>query len=67
MKLKSTFSIQDKKFRDLDNADDYLTLAYLMKVHRVSADLANYWYMECELNLSDQHCLEMTISSTTIS
>ena len=27
MKLKSTFSIQDKNFRDLDNSDEYLTLA----------------------------------------
>ena len=43
MKLKSTFSIQDKKFRDLDNADKYLTLAYLMKEQGVSTNLANYW------------------------
>ncbi len=31
MKLKSRFSIQDKNFRDLDNLDEYLTLADLMK------------------------------------
>ena len=31
MKLKATFSIQDKNFRDLDNADENLTLADLMK------------------------------------
>tara|TARA_A100000164_G_scaffold70915_1_gene59312 strand:+ start:730 stop:837 length:108 start_codon:yes stop_codon:yes gene_type:complete len=31
MKLKSTFSFQDKNFRDLDNADENLTLADLMK------------------------------------
>ena len=58
MKLKSTFSIQDKNFRDLDNADEYLTLADLMKEQGVSTDLADYWDKECELNPSDPHCLE---------
>ena len=58
MKLKSTFSIQDKNFRDLDNADEYLTLADLMKEQGVSTDLADYWDKECELNSSDPHCLE---------
>ena len=58
MKLKSTFSIQDNNFRDLDNADEYLTLADLMKEQGVSTDLADYWDKECELNPSDPHCLE---------
>ena len=58
MKLKSTFSIQDNNFRDLDNADEYLTLADLMKEQGVSTDLADYWDKECELNSSDPHCLE---------
>ena len=58
MKLKSTFSIQDKNFRDLDNSDEYLTLADLMKEQGVSADLADYWDKECELNPSDPHCLK---------
>ena len=58
MKLKSTFSIQDKNFRDLDNSDEYLTLADLMKDQGVSNDLADYFDMECELNQSDPHCLE---------
>ena len=58
MKLKSTFSIQDKNFRDLDNSDEYLTLADLMKEQGVSTDLADYWDKECELNPSDAHCLE---------
>ena len=58
MKLKSTFSIQDKKFRDLDNADEYLTLADLMKEQGVSTDLADYWDKECELNPSEPQCLE---------
>ena len=31
MQLKSTFSIQDKYSRDLDNAKEYSTLADLMK------------------------------------
>ena len=58
MKLKSTFSIQDKNFRDLDNSDEYLTLADLKKEQGVSDDLGDYWYKECELNPSDPHCLE---------
>ena len=58
MKLKSTFSIQDKNFRDLDNSDKYLTLADLMKEQAGSTDLADYCDMECELNPSDPHCLE---------
>ena len=58
MKLKSTSSIQDKSFRDLDNSDEYLTLADLMKEQGVLTDLAYYWDNECELNLSDPHCLE---------
>ena len=58
MKSKSTFSIQDKNSRDLDNADEYLTLADLMKEQGVSTDLADYWDKECELNPSDPHCLE---------
>ena len=58
MKLKSIFSIQDKNFRDLDNLDEYLTLADLMKEQGVPTDLADYRDKECELNLSDPHCLE---------
>ena len=58
MKLKSTFSIQDKKFRDLDNSDDYLTLADLMKEQGVSTDIADNLDKECELNPSDTHYLE---------
>ena len=48
MKLKSTFSIQDKNFIDLDNSDEYLTLAALMKEQGVSTDLADYWDKECD-------------------
>ena len=58
MKLKSTFSIQEKNSGDLDNSDEYLTLADLMKEQGVSTDLADYWDKECELNPSDPHCLE---------
>ena len=58
MKLKSTFSIQDKNVRDLENNDEYLTLADLMKEQGVSTDLADYWDKECELNPSKPHCLE---------
>ena len=58
MKLKSTSSIKEKNFRDLDNSDEYLTLADLMKEQGLSTDLADYWDKECELNPSDPHCLE---------
>ena len=58
MKLKSTFSIQDKNFRGLDNSDEYLTLADLMKEQGVSTDLDDYCDKECELNPSDPHFLE---------
>ena len=58
MKLKSTFSIQDKNFRDLDNSDEYLTLADLMTEQGVSTDLANFWDKEWELSPSHPHCLE---------
>ena len=47
MKLKSTFSIQDKNFRDLDNSDEYLTLAEPMKEQWVSTDVADYWDNKC--------------------
>ena len=57
MKLISTFSIQDKNSRDLDIANEYSTLADLMKEQGVSNDLADYWDKECELNPSDPRCL----------
>ena len=58
MKSKSTFGTQDKNFRDLENSDEYLTLADLMKEQGVSTDLADYWDKECELNPSKPHWLE---------
>ena len=58
MKLKSTASILDKNVRDLDNGDEYLTLADLIKEQRVSTDLADYWDKECELDPSHSHWLE---------
>ena len=57
MKLKTTFSIQDKNTKDLDNAKDYSTLKDLMKEQVVSTDLFYYWVKECELNPSDPCCL----------
>ena len=57
MKLKTTFSIQDKNTKDLDNTKDYSTLKDLMKEQGVSTDLSNYWDKECELNPSDPRCL----------
>ena len=57
MKLKTTFSIQDKNKKDLDNTKDYSTLKDLMKEQGVSTDLSDYWDKECELNPSDPRCL----------
>ena len=57
MKLKTTFSIQDKNIKDLDNTKDYSTLKDLMKEQGVSTDLSDYWDKECELNPSDPRCL----------
>ena len=57
MKLKTTFSIQDKNPNDLDNTKDYSTLKDLMKEQGVSTDLSDYWDKECELNPSDPRCL----------
>ena len=57
MKLKSTFSIQDKNLRDLDLAKDYPTLKDLMKEQGVSTDLTDYWDKEYDDNSSDPHCL----------
>ena len=56
--IKINIQFQDKNFRDLDNSDEYLTLADLMKEQGVSTDLADYWDKECELNPSNPHCLE---------
>ena len=58
MKLKSTFSIQDKNLRDLDLAKEYLTLKDLMKKQIVSTDLAYYWDNECGKNQFNPHCSE---------
>ena len=58
MKLKSTFNIQDKNFRDLDNSDEYLTRYDLIKEQGVSTDSADSWDKECESNPSDPHRFE---------
>ena len=57
MKLKTTFSIQDKNARDLDNAKDYSTLKELIQEQEISTDLADYWDKECKLNPYDPLCL----------
>ena len=38
---KSPFAIQDKNVRDLDNAEDFPTIADLMREQKVSQDYAN--------------------------
>ena len=57
MKLKTTFSIQDKNTRHLDNVKNYSTLKELVEEQGISTDLSDYWAEECELNPSDPHCL----------
>ena len=57
MKLKNTFSIQDKNTRHLDNVKNYSTLKELVEEQGNSTDLSDYWAEECELNPSDPHCL----------
>ena len=57
MKLKTTFSIQDKNTKDLDNAKDYSTLKELVEEKKISSDLSDYWDKECELNPSTPRCL----------
>tara|TARA_B100000287_G_C20293189_1_gene646766 strand:- start:183 stop:365 length:183 start_codon:yes stop_codon:yes gene_type:complete len=56
MKLNSTFSIQDKKVRDLDNVKDYPTYTDLVSEQNPNASI-EYWDKECELNPSNPHCL----------
>ena len=57
MKLKTTFSIQDKNTRDLDNVKNYTTIKEHVEEQGISTDLSDYWAKECELNPSDPHCL----------
>lgn len=57
MKLNSTFSIQYKNLRDLDNVKDYLTYTDLMSEQNISEAHNDYWHKECELNPSNPHCL----------
>ena len=57
MKQKTTFSIQDKNTRDLDNVKNYSTLKELVEEQGISTDLSDYWAKECELNPADPHCL----------
>ena len=57
MQLKSSFSIQDKKLRDLDLAKEYPTLKDLMKEQGISTDLADLRDKEFDDNQSDPQCL----------
>ena len=57
MQFKSTFSIQDKNSRDIDNEKDYPTLKDLIKSQGVSTDLADYWEKECDDIPHNTNCL----------
>ncbi|ABB50550.1 virion host shutoff protein-like protein [Prochlorococcus marinus str. MIT 9312] len=57
MKLNSTFSIQDKKLKNLDNIKDFPTDSAFMSEQNVSETHCDYWHKECELNPSNPHCL----------
>ena len=54
---KSPFAIKDKNIIDLNNQNEYPTIADLMKEQGVSTDLADYWDKECELNPTNPGCL----------
>ena len=47
---KSSFAIQDKDVRDLDNAKDYPTLSDLMREQNVSNDVPNTVHFRRDLD-----------------
>tara|TARA_B100000902_G_C26972955_1_gene746348 strand:- start:466 stop:633 length:168 start_codon:yes stop_codon:yes gene_type:complete len=49
-KNKKTNSSLDMNSKNLDDSNNYSTLADLMKEQGVSTDLADYWDKECDLN-----------------
>ena len=53
---KSSFAIQDKNIKDFYNANEYTTLADLIKDQCLSTNLADYWDKDCELNTSNKGC-----------
>ena len=57
MKLNSTFSIQDKKHKDINNVKDYPNSSEFINVQNVADTHSDYWYKECELHPSNPHCL----------
>ena len=50
-------SFHEKDLIDLENPEDYPTLADLMKEQNVSNYQSDYWEKECHTNPSNPHCL----------
>ena len=57
MNSRKPFTSLDRNLKNLDEANEYSTLADLMKEQGVSTDLADYWEQECKANPSNPKCL----------
>ena len=54
---KTESSFKEKDLIDLEKAENYPTLADLMKEQNVSSFQSDYWERECDANPSNPHCL----------
>ena len=54
---KTESSFNQKDLIDLEKAENYPTLADLMKEQNVSSYQSDYWKKECDTNPSNPHCL----------
>ena len=54
-KTKSSF--KEKDLIDFEKAENYPTLADLMKEQNVASFQSDYWEKECDTNPSNPHCL----------
>ena len=54
---KTESSFKEKDLIDLEKAENYPTLADLMKEQNVSSFQSDYWERECDANPSYPHCL----------
>ena len=49
--------IKEKDLNDFQKAENYPTLADLMKEQNVTSFQSDYWKRECDNNPSNPHCL----------
>ena len=54
---KPESSFKEKDLINLTKAENYPTLADLMKEQNVSSFQSDYWENECDTNPSNPHCL----------